>query len=247
MTVQNKEIIIFDNIERIADYAIELWTELSSKAIADKGHFAVALSGGKTPEVFYQKLSERKDLPWSKTHVFMVDERFVPYDSEDNNYHMINRTLLCHVTIPANNIHFISTVENTAEDSAIRYEESLRSYAKKAKTQYPLFDLIFLGIGDDGHTASLFPGTPALQEIKQLATYVAPPKNPEIERITLTYPVINSTKNIFFLATGENKAAVIKDVIKNKKSKLPAAMFKQDNNRVCFLLDKASASKLTGK
>ncbi len=247
MTAQSKEIITFDNIERIADYAIETWIELSSKAIASKGHFAVALSGGKTPQVFYQKLSERKDLPWNKTHVFMVDERFVPYDSEDNNYHMINRTLLCHVTIPANNIHFISTVENTAEDSAIRYDDSLRSYAKKAKTQYPLFDLIFLGIGEDGHTASLFPGTPALQETKRLATSVTPPKDPEIERISLTYPVINSTENIFFIATGENKAAVVKDVIKNKKSKFPAAMFKQESNRICFLLDKAAASKLSGK
>ncbi len=247
MTVENREIIIFDNIERIADYAIEKWTELSSRAIADKGHFAVALSGGKTPAVFYQKLSERKDLPWSRTHVFMVDERFDPYDSEANNYHMINRTLLCHVTIPANNIHFISTVENTAEDSTLRYEESLRSYAKKAKTQYPLFDLIFLGIGEDGHTASLFPGTPALLETKRLAAAVAPPLDPESERITLTCPVINSAKNIFFMATGGNKAAVIKDVIKNKKSKLPAALFKQDGNRVCFLLDKDSASKLPGK
>ncbi len=249
MSKQSKEIIVVNNIDKLADYAVDQWTKLSYYSIESKGHFSVALSGGKTPVKLYQKLAERKNLPWDKTHVFIIDERFVPYDSDDNNYHMINRTLLCHVVIPAGNIHFISTVENTPEESAIRYEQDLLSYAKKSKSQYPSLDMVILGLGEDGHTASLFPDSPALDETKHLAVAVnaTNSKSTSNRRITMTYPVINNAEQIFFLASGEEKSGVIKQIIENKKCDLPAARVRPENGKLFFVLDKDSASRLSGK
>jgi len=245
MTKKDKEVLVFDNMERISDYLIDQWTRLSYNAIEEKGYFSVALSGGTTPVTLYKKLAERKNLPWSKTHVFMVDERFVPYDNEENNYHIINTSLLCHVVVPANNIHFISTTENTPEDSAKRYEDDLLSYSKKTKSQLPALDMVFLGIGDDGHTASLFPGTPALTETKHLAVAVTALNANVQERISLTYPVLNNAANVFFLATGDSKAKTLKKIIESRKSQLPAALVRPENGKVFYMLDKKAASLLS--
>jgi 6-phosphogluconolactonase len=249
MSSECKEIVVVDNIDRMTDYVVDQWTKLSYYSIESKGYFSVALSGGKTPVKLYQKLAERKNLPWDKTHVFIIDERFVPYDSDDNNYHMINRTLLCHVVIPAGNIHFISTVENTPEESAVRYEQDLLAYAKKSKSQYPPLDMVILGIGDDGHTASLFPDSLALDETRRLAVAVnsTNSKSPAVKRITMTYPVINNARQILFLITGKEKAGVVKDIIGNKKCDLPAARVKTETDKLFFILDKDSASSLPGK
>lgn len=246
MVRDNKEILVFESIDRMANHIIGRWTDISEKAIEKKGHFSVALSGGSTPLTLYQKLSERKSLPWGKTHIFMVDERFVPYESQDNNYHMINRTMLCHVVIPANNIHFISTTEITPEGSALRYEDNLLSYSKKTKALCPMIDLVLLGIGNDGHTASLFPGSPALEEAKRLAVAATAPDTTNKERITITYEVINNAKNIFFLATGKNKAGAVKDIIEDNESQLPAAKVKPKSGNIFYMLDKDSASLLSG-
>ena len=245
MSKEHKEIVVVDNIDRLADYIVDQWTKLSYYSIESKGHFSVALSGGKTPVKLYKKLAERKNLPWDKTHVFIVDERFVPYDSDENNYHMINRTLLCHVVIPAGNIHFISTVENTPEESAIRYEQDLLAYAKKSKSQYPPLDMVLLGVGDDGHTASLFPDTAALDETKHLAVAVNTNDSTANERISITYPVINNAENIFFLVDGKGKAGVIKKIIKNKNCDLPAARVRPEHGRLFFVLDKEASSLLS--
>jgi 6-phosphogluconolactonase len=247
MSTEHKEIVVVENIDRLADYAVDQWTKLSYYSIERKGHFSVALSGGKSPVKLYQKLAERKNLPWDKTHVFIVDERFVPYESYDNNYHMINRTLLCHVVIPAGNIHFISTTENTAEDSAARYEQNLLAYAKKSKSRYPPLDMAILGIGTDGHTASLFPDAAALDETKHLAVAVNPTGNNAHRRITITYPVINNTNHIFFLASGKDKAGVVRDIIEKKHCDLPSARVRPENGKLYFVLDKACASCLSGK
>ncbi len=247
MSQEHKEIVVVDNIDRLADYTIDQWTKLTYYAIESKGYFSVALSGGKTPITLYRKLAERKNLPWDKTHVFIVDERFVPYESEENNYHMINTNLLCHVAIPAGNIHFISTTENTPEDSAIRYEQDLRAYAKKSKSQYPPLDMAILGIGNDGHTASLFPGSPGLDETKHLAVAVNTANSTDTanERITITYPVINNAANIFFLAAGSEKANVIKKITENKKCNLPAARVRPEQGKLFFVLDREASSLLS--
>ncbi len=241
----NKEIHVFRNKEKMADFAIQKWIKLSRDRVKKKGIFSAALSGGETPVKFYEKLAQREKLPWAKTHIFMVDERFVPYESDENNYHLINRTLLLHVSIPPKNIHPILTSESSPQTSAQRYEKEIMSYCKNMRTRLPHMDLMLLGVGGDGHTASLFPGTPALGETRRYAVSVTPGERSKKERITITLPVINGAGNVFFMVTGENKAKVVKELIEDEKSELPAAMVKPQTGKLLFLLDESAASLLS--
>jgi len=242
-----REIHMFKNAEQLADFAVEKWAEISSAAIKNKGFYSVALSGGKTPGTFYNKLSGEKAFPWGNTHVFMVDERFVPYESDENNYHMINRTLSRHVNISPKNVHPILTSEISPETAAERYEEDIISYCRTVRARLPRFDLILLGIGEDGHTASLFPGTPSLKETSHLAVSVYPPDPSKPERITLTFPVINNTQHIIFMAEGANKSKIIKEVIEDKNHMLPASMVRPSEGKLVFLLDESAGSLISGK
>ncbi len=241
----SKEVLIFDDVDGVSDFAVQKWVEISHEALKSKGRFEIALSGGKTPVNLYKKLSAcKKPLPWNKTYAFMVDERFVFHEDAESNYRMINQTLLKHIKIPEEHIHSIPVEEKTPLASAKKYEEDLISYFKLARGKFPIFDLIVLGIGEDGHTASLFPDAPALTEACHLAVAVSSPDMSQIERITLTFPVINNAKNIIFLITGSNKAEIVKEVIEGGNSALPAAMVKPKKGKMFFLLDKSAASHL---
>lgn len=242
-----EEIRIFKDMTQLAEYAVLKWAEISRAEVKTKGYFSVALSGGRTPGAFYKKLAGQKDFPWGQTHVFMVDERFVPYDSEENNYHMINMALLRHLDIPPKNIHPILTTETTAETSAERYEKDIISYCKSVRTNQPRFDLILLGIGEDGHTASLFPGAPTLKETGRLAVAVHSQDQSKRERITLTFPVINNAQHVYFMAEGAGKAAIIKEVVEVKNQRLPAVMVSPYEGKLVFLLDHSAASLIPGK
>lgn len=252
---ENKEILIFKNIEQLSDFAIEKWMGISERAIKDRGYFTVALSGGKTPMTLYQKLANLKNsLPWDKTHIFLVDERFVPYEDKESNYNMINQTLLRHVKIPKENVHPISTKEDTPQTSAAEYEEDLIAYFKlgiesyrPAQGEFPKFDLILLGIGEDGHTASLFPDSPSLKENKHLTIAITPSDTSKKERITLTFSVINNADNIIFLASGSNKAKTVKEVIEEGNNLLPAAMVRPKNGKLFFLMDESAGLHLSLK
>ncbi len=139
----SREVLIFKDIDKAADYAVRKWAEIAEKTVTEKGSFSVALSGGKTPATLLHKLAKKNKLPWNKTHVFMVDERFVPYHDENNNYRMINEILMRHVDIPAKNIHPILTTIETPQASALKYEKDLNSFFSSS----PGFDLVLLGIG----------------------------------------------------------------------------------------------------
>jgi 6-phosphogluconolactonase len=229
----------------MADFVIDQWKTISEKAIKNKKLFCVALSGGKTPVLLYKKLSHKKTLPWGKTHIFIVDERFVTYENEKNNFHMINNALLKHVSIPKKNVHAIATEDDTSQAAAEKYEMELLSFFKN-NTEPPQFDLILLGIGEDGHTASLFPGTQAVKEKKRLAVAAAPLDKTKNERITITLPVINNAENVMFLVTGGNKANIAKEVIDGKNNLLPAAMVEPENGTLFFLLDESAGELLAG-
>ncbi|MEW6600166.1 MAG: 6-phosphogluconolactonase [Nitrospirota bacterium] len=241
------EIRIFTNMEEIANYIVGKWAEISRSEIENKGDFSVALSGGRTPEAIYMKLSEEKGFPWGKTHVFMVDERFLPYESDENNFHMINRTLLRHISISPKNVHPIMTSVMSPETAAERYERDIITYFKTSGTGLPRFDLVLLGIGQDGHTASLFTGTPALKEERSFAVPVRPPEPSQVERITLTLPVINNARNICFIAAGHDKAKIIKEIVEEKESMLPAAMVRPRDGKLVFLLDESAGSLISEK
>jgi len=241
-----KQIIIFKTIDGIADFVIAQWKTISERAIKEKGYFTVALSGGKTPVFLYKKLSHKRTLPWGKTYIFQTDERFVLYQDKENNFHMISERLLNKVGIPKENVYPISTIKDDAQLSARRYERDLRSFFQ-VNSKPPRFDLILLGVGQDGHTASLFPATQAVREKKRLAVAIEPLKKTEHERITITFPVINNSENVMFLATGRNKAKIVKEVIDDKCSLLPASMVKPERGNVFFLLDESAGSLLADR
>ena len=247
MVNSNRNILIFDGYERISDFAVDKWEEISTDAIRSKDFFTVALSGGKTPVGFYKKLSNhRKGVYWNKTHIFLVDERFVPFDHDESNYRMIKEHLLNSLRIPRENIHSISTSEATPEESSENYEKQITSFFQLAAGENPAFDLIVLGIGEDGHTASLFPRIPSLAESGPLVVAVSVNRLKN-KRISITLPVINNAKNIIFLVSGYNKAQVMKEILEEKNMMLPASRVNPGKGKVFFLMDEKAASLLSSR
>jgi 6-phosphogluconolactonase len=164
-----------DELSRRAARAV---ADAARAAVARQGRFSLALSGGKTPQKLYARLAEdhRQGLPWDKIHLFWSDERFVPPDHPDSNYRMVRETLLEKVPIPSANLHPVPTQSRTVEEAAGEYERRLKNFF--GPVEFPRFDMVLLGLGEDGHTASLFPGTPALAEQKRWAVDVFPPAAP---------------------------------------------------------------------
>src|SRR4051812_31461266 len=199
------QVLTFEDSQAVARAAAERFVEVALVALNERGRFSVALSGGSTPKLAYGLLAgdnDRDRLDWSKAHIFFGDERCVPPDDAESNYRMANEALLSRVPLPAENIHRIQGVGDAAAN-ALLYEDELRTYFMDAA--WPRFDLIFLGLGDDGHTASLFPDSTALleQEAWVAANWVEKFK---AYRITLTAPALNHAAHIAFLVTGPNKA-----------------------------------------
>ncbi len=245
MKVHRWKVHVFDRKDDISSFIVETWREISKRAIERRGAFSAALSGGKTPIDLYHDLSEMKEmLPWGKTHIFLVDERFVPLEHRDSNSRMLRETLLDHIPIPRENIHFIPTERLTLQASAEAYEEDLKKFFRLSEDQIPEFDFLLLGLGEDGHTASLFPGAPVLEETIRLA---APVPMDEIRRprITLTLPVINHGKQILFLVVGKNKAPVLKKVVDGEDTSLPASMVHPHKGKLIFVADREASSRLS--
>ncbi len=243
--MNNKEILIFEHTDQLEEYAIRKWGDIAEDAIKQRGIFTMALSGGSTPVKLYRDLAGA-DLKWDRTHIFIVDERFVPFDHSDSNFRMIHETLLSNIDIPKSGIHPVLTEEINPDESAISYEREMCSFFSLSSGSIPVFDLILLGVGDDGHTASLFPGSAALKENNRLALSVVPPVRSMHERITITFPVINSARNIIIQITGSNKAVVVKDILENENSHLPAASVKPGKGELIFLLDRQAGALLSG-
>lgn len=218
--------------------------EIAEGAIDARGRFTAALSGGATPVELYRRLGAEGRVPWETTHVFLVDERFVPFSDLQSNYRMINRTLLAGAAIPRANVHPYMITNAGPEESARSYEQELRSFFGLQAPAVPRFDLVLLGMGEDGHTASLFPGSPALQERRRLVLAV-PPAESRVARLTLTLPVINAGRSIFFFVAGRNKADAVKAVIEKGDTDLPAAHVRADDGRLVFLCDKEAAALLS--
>jgi 6-phosphogluconolactonase len=245
--IHQGNIFVFDDNEGVTDFAVKKWLKISSQAIAEKGSFTAALSGGKTPVEFYKRLAASKDiLSWDRTHLFLADERFVPPSHNESNYGLIKEHLLSHVKIPDENVHRIQTEGITVEQSARRYEEDIRRFFCIDGSSVPQFDLIMLGIGEDGHTASLFPGKSSLHERTRLAIPVIAEKFPG-ERITLTLPVINNARKIIFLVSGRVKAKVMKEILEDQQGSLPVSRVHPKQGMVYFVIDKQAASLLSGR
>ncbi|MGC4100448.1 6-phosphogluconolactonase [Ferruginibacter sp.] len=210
----------------------------SNKAVAEKGFFTLALSGGSTPKLLFSLLAQapyKNNIPWHKTIITFGDERFVPPASEESNYKMANDTLLKLVPVPKKNILIVPTVKVTPARSAALYEAAVK---KHVSSKHP-FDLILLGIGEEGHTASIFPNSPLLFDKKDKVKNIWVEEK-QIDRISFTMPFINQAKNIAFLVSGQSKAAIVKKIFSKSGASLPAAMVKAKENTFWFL-DEAAA------
>jgi 6-phosphogluconolactonase len=236
------DVSVFDTPADVAHAAAERFVSLAEKRIAARRRFSVALSGGSTPRQVYQLLASNKyrdRIDWSMTHVFFGDERCVPANHPASNYRMAYETMISKLPIPVENVHPING-EGEATANARAYEQELKKVFPNL--DWPRFDLIFLGLGDDGHTASLFPGTAALKERNAwvVANWVEKLKS---FRITLTVPAINHAREIWFLVTGTEKARALAADLRGKKNEemYPAQLVQPENGSLIWLVDKAAA------
>jgi 6-phosphogluconolactonase len=220
----------------------------AGEAVRVKGSFTVALSGGSTPKGLYGLLATdpalRAQVPWDKTHVFWGDERHVPPTDAESNYRMANEAMLAKVPIPPANVHRITSENPDAGQAADDYEQTLRAFFP-GEGQPPRFDLVFLGLGPEGHTASLFPGTKALHEEKRLVVSNWVGKF-YTDRITMTPPVLNNAACLIFLVSGDDKALVLKAVLEGRyePEQLPAQLIQPKQGRLLWLVDRAAAGLL---
>ena len=199
------------NRELAANLAAILQTEA-----ATKGHATLVLTGGSTPQGLYQELAAAP-LPWRQIHLFWGDERFVPQDHPDSNYRMAKTTLLDRLELPPANIHpMVTGLDVTPTAAAARYEQALREFFGLRATDsplFPVFDCVLLGMGTDGHAASLFPGSPQLAERQRWTVATAPAGTPSIPRITLTLPVLNHARRVIFLISGPRKRQILDEIV----------------------------------
>ena len=230
---------VFESPQNLAEAAAEVFAEKARKSIGEKGSFAVALAGGSTPKALYELLAARyRDaLDWSKVHAFFGDERTVPPDHEDSNYRMAHEALLSQV--PVGSVHRMRG-ELDPREAATLYEEELTTFFDGK----PSFDLILLGIGGDGHTASLFPHTPAL-DARDRWVVENPVEKVGTIRITLTVPAINAARKVTFLVTGEGKAEALKEIIEGDADphEYPAKLIQPASDPV-RMVDRAAARLL---
>jgi 6-phosphogluconolactonase len=238
-------VFIFDTPEQLATAAAERFVDCANKSRVGLHPFSIALSGGNTPRGVYELLaSDRysKRVEWQRIHLFFGDERCVPPEHPHSNYHMIYETLISKVPIPAANVHRMMA-ELEPKSAAGEYENELKEFF--TGLPWPRFDLIFLGMGSDGHTASLFPGAAALEED---ARWVVPAvKGPSQEnRITLTVPALSHAANTMFLVTGSDKADMLAEILEGptKEHPLPAQLIKPLHGSLAWLIDRQAAVRL---
>lgn len=249
LTLGAAEVRIYANAAAVARAAADHFADLAEQSVRATGRFTVALSGGSTPRAMFALLASEPfaaSLPWSAIHFFWGDERCVPPDHPDSNYRAAHETLLSKVPVPPANILRIPAEDADHERAAANYSTAIQQFFAPAA---PRFDLVFLGMGADGHTASLFPGTAALQITDRLAAanYV---EKLNAWRITLTAAAINQAHNIAFLVTGADKAATLRDVLmgEHQPEIYPSQLIRPVAGKLLWMVDEAAASNIsTGK
>jgi 6-phosphogluconolactonase len=238
------EVRILEDAGTVARAAAGELHRLATAAVAERDRFTVVLSGGSTPRLLFRKLAGAPpgSLPWEKIHLFWGDERTVPPDHPDSNFRMVQEELLSHVAIPAANVHRMRGEDPDPAAAAADYESDLRGFFALQPRQLPRFDLVLLGMGVDGHTASLFPGSEALTEPDHLA--VAPwIDRLTARRLTLTARVLNNAACVIFLVSGGEKAATLQRVLEGPRRplELPSQSIQPSNGALVWLVDAAAA------
>ena len=232
--------------EALARAAADLFVARAAQAIAARGRFCVALSGGSSPKAMHQLLAQMP-VDWPRIHLFWGDERCVPPNHEHSNYRMARETLLDHIAIPADNIHRLRG-EAKPEQAAREYESELRAFfeltAGQSHGSASTFDLIYLGLGEDGHTASIFPGSSAVQETRRwvMAQEHTTPPLPLVTRLTFTPPLLNAARCVAFLVSGASKAARLAQMLHGpyQPESLPAQIIRPTDGKLRWLVDEAA-------
>lgn len=244
------EIRILTTPQELFEVAAEEVIRAAKDAVALRGRFTIALSGGSTPKSLFNLLATnaRTVLPWDRTFFFWGDERHVPPTDPESNYRMAEETMLSKIPVAAGNVFRIPTENPDAAAAADSYEQTVRKFFQLEPGQVPVFDLILLGMGPDGHTASLFPGTAGLQERSRLviANWVDKLK---AFRLTLTLPVLNAARSVVFLVSGTDKAPVLHEVLEEEVAaeQYPSKLIRPSNGKLIWLVDRAAASALATK
>ena len=241
---------VFNHCSEIASYASREVARMARDAVSARGVFSIALAGGSTPKMLYALLAEhpalRNSLPWDKMQVFFGDERHVGPGHADSNFQMASDSMLSKVPLGEGQIHRIKGEYPDVAQAATEYEDVIRHQFGLRAGEFPRFDLILLGMGNDGHTLSLFPGTKALRETARVVTHNWIGKL-YAGRITLTAPAANNAANIIFMVTGSDKACALKAVLEgpHEPEQLPSQMIQPANGSLCWLVDAAAGSMLS--
>lgn len=239
------EIRILESPVELAHAGARIIISTAQDRITKTDRFVMAISGGSSPGVMHKLLTTEpylSEIQWNKTHIFWVDDRCVPEDSPFSNYGSAKREFLDQVPIPIEHVHSMPT-ELPPEEGAVRYQRELMSFFHLKEGELPALDLTLLGIGPDGHTASLFPGHNALNEIKRMVVYVKG-GNPDIYRLTLTFPVLNNAEKTVFFVSGRGKAEIVERILKHEEKMLPARMVQPLSGELIWLLDRDAAALL---
>lgn len=246
--MKHKNLKIYENLRQISEAAADQFIKIGNKAIEKNGRFTVVLSGGSTPKELYKKLTspDYKDkIDWENVYFFFGDERDVSPQSVKSNFRMANENLLKPLKINKKNIYRWHTEIINAPEVAENYEKGLKRFFNLSNGEFPNFDLIFLGMGDDGHTASLFPFSDALYEKERtvVSNFV---EKLNANRLTFTFPTINNASNIIFLINGENKAEALKEVLEGEKNcdKFPSQCVGSKNTKIQWFVDEKAAELL---
>jgi 6-phosphogluconolactonase len=233
----------FPDLAALSRAAADLVLAAALTAVASDARFTLVLSGGSVPRTLYTLFAQPPwvdSMPWSLIHVFWADERCVSPDHRDSNYRLAFETFLSHVPAPPENVHRIRG-EDGPDQASENYERELKRFFVSAQ---PAFDLVLLGAGEDGHTASLFPGSPQLRERIHLCLPVHDP-GPKHSRVTLSLPVLNNAANVVFLVSGASKSDVVRELLDDRdRSGLPAAQVRPEEGKLVWMLDCDAAGKL---
>jgi len=242
------EIIVkrFPDREKLSRDAAEVVSATLIKNVEEKGRGTIVLSGGNTPCLLYEYLSEdmyASKIPWEKIHLFWGDERYVPINHSENNYNTVHTLFISKLSIPSSNIHRIKTELTPPEKAALGYEKELKELfeisGREGAGELPEFDIVLLGIGNDGHTASLFPGGRELDvKERMICAVTAPEQYEQKERITMTLPLINNASKIMFLVSGPGKSSVVARILNNRDTSAdmyPAARVRARNELTWYL------------
>ena len=234
--------------KELASASANCFVQICKQAIGDRGLATVGLSGGSTPPVLYEELiaKHKKDLDWSKVHFFISDERCVPVEDKDSNWGMAQKLLFSQLPIPEENLHPPKDQAADPAASAEEYEQTLREFFKLEEGQLPRFDLLQLGMGPDGHTASLFPNTKAIGVTDRLVVANFVDKF-ETYRITFTFPVINNAAHVMFMLQGEEKSHVFAEAVQTESISYPVQRVQPTDGQVTWFVDEPSARDLLAR